>query len=192
MPLLVFPSSPLPGGMSREKDWNFNRVYYDSGASQGFTAWTQPRYKWQLQWQNVNETKQNTLSWFSDQIKGGTDAFLMKDPYDFVVNSVVVASGATNGSTLQTFDINSYHIRVDTTYIGSLTSTVSGYVTLGQEYSYDQDNGIITINTMNVGDIWSIVDSSQFFRKCAFERNYQDISPIWNIFNIPLQIKEIV
>lgn len=193
MALPIFPSSPLPGGLSREVNWNFNRVYYDSGASQGFTAWTQPRYEWRVQWQNINETKQNTIAHFVNvTLKGGVNAFLMKDVYDYVVNSWMVASGATNGSTLQTYDQNSFHIRVDTTYMGSLTSTVSGFVTLGSEYSYDQDNGIITINTMNAGDIWSYVDSSEYFRKCVMERNYQDTSPIWNIFQIPLVIKEIV
>lgn len=193
MALPIFPSSPLPGGLSREANWNFNRVYYDSGASQGFTSWTQPRYEWRVQWQNVNETKQNTIAHFVNvTLKGGVNAFLMKDPYDYVVNSVlVVGTGVTAGS-LQTYDINSFHIRVDTVYIGSMTSTLSGFVTLGTDYDYDQDTGVINITTKNTTDEWSLVDSSQYFRKCVMERNYQDTSPIWNIFQIPLQIREIV
>jgi len=188
----IFPSSPLPGGLQRKKQWNGNFVRYDSGAGQGFTAWTQPRYEWNIPWKNINETKQNTLASFADDMRGVVDSFLIKDPYDYQVGSVLVASGATNGSTLQTFNIKSYHIRVDTTYIGSLTSTLSGFVTLGQEYSYDQDVGVITVNTMNGTDQWSIVATAQYFRKAHFKRDYSDTSPIWNQFQVNVVIEELV
>lgn len=193
MALLIFPSSPLPGGLRRKKDWNGNYARYDSGAGQGFTAWTQPRFEWGVPWKNINEIKQGVLSTFVDSVRGMVDPFLIKDAYDYQVGSVqFVNSNQTQGSTLQTFDVRSFHIRVDTTFIGSLTSAVSGFVTLGSEYDYDQDNGIITVNTFTALDIWSNPSTIEFFRKVHFKNEYSDTSPIWNQFQVALVIEELV
>lgn len=191
--MLIFPSSPLPGGLRRTKRWNGNDMTYDSGATQGFTAWKKPLYKWNVPWQNINEVKQAVLSEFADDVRGTVDNFLIKDPYDYKVGSVqFVNSDQTLPSTLQTFDTNSYSIRVDTIFIGSLTSALSGYVTLGDEYEYNQDDGIITVKSMNAADIWSNPSTIEYFRKAKFDEAYADTSPMWNQFNVQLVIKEIV
>lgn len=187
----IFPSSPLPGGIQRQKKWNGNQANYDSGAFQGFTAWTQPRFLWNVPWKNINDTKQNTLASFVDSVRGTTDLFLIKDPYDYVIASVtLVTTNFTQGSTLQTFDARSYHVRIDTNDIATLTSALSGFVTLGTEFTYDQDNGIMLVNTINAVDHWS-VNSAEFFRKAHFKNDYSDISPIWNQFQVTLVIEEI-
>lgn len=191
--MLIFPSSPLPGGLRRTKQWNGNNITYDSGANQGFTAWKKPLYRWDVPWQNINDVKQGVLSTFADSVRGTVDPFLIKDPYDYKVGSVqFVNSAQTEGGTLQTFDTSSFSIRVDTTFIGSLTSALSGFVTLGAEYDYDQDNGVLTVNTIDAIDIWSNPSTIEYFRKAKFDGNYADVSPIWNQFNVQLVIKEIV
>lgn len=192
MALAIFPSSPLPGGIQRKKRWNGNDVMYDSGAGQGFTAWTQPLYEWNVPWRNINETKQNTLAYFADQMRGMVLRFLMKDPYDYQVGSVLVVAAGTTAGSYQTFDINSFHIRVDTTYIGSLTSTLSGFVTLGTDYDYDQDTGVLNITGKASADAWSLVATGEYFRKVHFKQDYSDTSPIWNQFQVNVMIEEQV
>ena len=146
-----------------------------------------------MPWKNINEVKQEVISDFVDSVRGTVDAFLMKDAYDYIVGSVqFVNSNQTNGTSLQTFDTRSYHIRVDTTYIGSLTSAVSGFVTVGSEYDYDQDTGVLFVRSMDALDIWSNPSTLEFYRKAHFKSEYSDTSPIWNQFQISLQIEELV
>jgi hypothetical protein len=174
------------------KKWNSNVLRYDSGARQGFTPFKKPLFEWNVPFKNIAETKQNTLSSFADDVRGPTDPFLIKDAYDYIVNSVVVvAAGATNGQSFQTFDAKSFSIRIDTLSIATITSAVSGFVTLGTEFSYDQDLGIITADTIDGADVWS-VRSAEYYRKVAFKNDYSDTSPIWNQFNVGLVIEEIV
>lgn len=192
MALEIFPVSPLPANTTRIKRYNANVARYDSGARQAFSNWSKPLYEWSVPFKNFNETKQNTLNWFYNNQFGPVNPFLMKDPYDFRVNSVLVASaGYTDGATLYVYDTFSYYILVDTTTIGSLSSALSGYVTLGQEYQYDQDTGILTANSIDGTDVWT-AQSLQYFRKVAFKDDYSDTSPVWNIFNSNIVIEEMV
>lgn len=192
MALLIFPSSPLPGGLHREKLWGGNNVRYDSGAAQGFTAFKKPLYRWSVPWKNINEIKQLIISSFADNVRGNVDPFLMKDPYDYLIGSVqLVNTNQTQGGTLQTFDTRSFSVRIDSTFIGSLTSNLSGYVTLGTEYDYDQDNGILTVNTIAATDFWTIPATVEYFRKVKFEKDYSDTSPLWNQFSVQMVIFEI-
>lgn len=188
----IFPVSPLPANIQRVFKFNASVARYDSGARQGFSAWKKPLYEWQIPWNNMNETKQNTLASFAKDMFGPVTAFLMKDPYDYRVNSVLaVSTNQTQGSTLHIFDTKSFMIRVDTTTIGSLTSNLSGFVTLGGQYSYDQDTGVLTVNTIAATDFWT-AQSLQYFRKVAFKEDYSDVSVIWNIFGSRMVIEEIV
>lgn len=193
MALPIFPVSPLPAEIRRTLRVNANVARYDSGARQGFSAWKKPLYRWEVPFRNMNEIKQNTLAEFSKDVFGPVMPFLMKDPYDYTVASVtLVNTNQTQGSTLQTFDTRSYSIRIDTTDIATLTSALSGFVTLGSEFGYDQDTGIMTVNTINAGDHWSTPTTVEYFRKVAFADDYSDTSPIWNIFNTNIVIEEIV
>ena len=103
-----------------------------------------------------------------------------------------VNSNTSLPSTLQTFDTNSFSIRVDTIFIGSLTSAVSGFVRLGLHYDYDQDAGVITVKSMDALDIWSNPTTIEYYRKAKFVNNYADTSPIWNQFNTTIVIEELV
>lgn len=188
----IFPVSPLPA-MTRNFNTNVNVARYDSGARQAFSAWKKPLYEWNMNFQNFNETKQNTLTSFAKDMFGPLTPFLMKDPYDRYVNSVLLCStNQTNGSTLQTFDVKSFSVRIDTTDISTITSNLSGYVSLGTEFDYDQDSGILIINTIASNDFWSITNTVEYFRKVAFKEDYSDASRIWNIFNSTIQIEELV
>lgn len=193
MALQIFPVSPLPAEMRRIFRSNANVARYDSGARQSFSAWKKPLYRWEIPFRNMNEIKQNTLSEFSKDVFGPRDPFLMKDPYDYSVGSVLLANtGTTNGSTLQTFDVRSFSIRIDTTDISTITSALSGFVTLGTEFDYDQDSGILTVNTIAATDHWSATNTIEYFRKVAFAEDYSDVSQIWNIFSANVIIEEIV
>ena len=188
----IFPVSPLPAQMTRKLRFNAAVARYDSGARQAFSPWSKPLYEWQIPWKNINETKQATLQSFANDMFGPVTAFLMKDPYDYRINSVLLCStNQTNGSTLYIFDTKSFYVRADTTTVATLTSNLSGYVSLGTEFSYEQDTGILTINTIGATDFWT-VQSAQYFRKVAFKDDYSDQSPIWNIFNTNIAIEEIV
>lgn len=193
MALAIFPVSPLPADQVRRYGFNVSDIVYDSGARQGNSSYKKPLYQWAIPFRNFNEVKWEKLTSFSKQVFGPRDPFLMKDPYDQYVASVtLVNTTVTNGSTLQTFDTNSYSIRIDTTDITTLTSVLSGFVTLGSEFLYDQDTGVLTVNSKNSVDHWSTPGTISYFRKVYFTNDYSDSSPVWNIFNSNVQIREIV
>jgi len=191
MALNIFPTSPLPAGMTRVFDWNESTTKYDSGARQGMTPWLRPLNKYNIPFRNINEVKQSGLSSFFNLQKGMTTPFLMKDPIDFRVNSVLaVNTNQTNPVSTTLFDVTSFFMRVDTTTIGSMTSALSGFVVLGTDYDYDQDTGMLTVHSINAVDFWA-VQSAQYFRKCAFEASYREVGIIWNQFSTTLVIEEI-
>ncbi len=187
----IFPVSPLPAGQERTRFWKTDADQYDSGAAQAMTTFTRPLFRWAIPFTNMTEVKQGLLSTLVDSVKG-TFPFLLKDPYEFAVSSVLaVDSGVVNAATLQIYDTRSFFVRADTTTVGSLFSSLSGYVRLGQEYSYEQDTGIFTVNTKAINDVWG-VRSMEYFRKCMFDGDYSDTAVIWNIFNATMKIKEIL
>lgn len=193
MALNIFPASPLPAGLDRERFWNENITKYDSGARQGLTPFLRPLLRWSVPWKNINEIKQAAISSFWDLQKGMTTPFLMKDPDTFRINSAlaVATNELTNPVSTGLFDVRSYFIRADTTTIGSMTSALSGFVVLGTDYDYDQDTGMLTVHSINSGDFWT-VSSAQFFHKCAFANAYKEKMIIWNQFSVRLEIEEIV
>lgn len=195
MVLAIFPTSPLPAGMSKTMDWAENSTRYDSGAAQGQTAYLRPLMKYRIQFKNINEIKQQSLQLFIKQQRNGVTPFLMKDPnpLDFRINSVFVVSGdaVTEPGSHNIFDTNSFFVRVDTTTIGSLTSNKSGFVTLGSEYDYDQDTGVLTVKSIDTDDSWH-AQSLQYYRKCKFMSPYNENQVIWNQFSVGLTIEEIV
>lgn len=180
----IFPLSPMPVNMTRIKDWGENVTVYDSGDSQGDTPFMKPLYDYSFPIQVMNELKQNSLWAFWDTRKGRTTPFLMRDPYDYAINSVLgVRSGITNAATLFLCDINSYMVRADTITISSLFSASSGYVRLGVEYSYDQDAGILTVNTKGTADVWG-VRSAYYWKKVRYMAAWHEKSVLWNLFSV--------
>jgi hypothetical protein len=72
-----------------------------------------------------------------------------------------------------------------------LFSALSGYVTLGTNYNYNQDDGILTLVTKASTDVWG-VRSAEYYRKVAFDQPYREVARRWNIFGVTLSIQEIV
>jgi len=195
MVLAIFPTSPLPGGMVKTQDWNETDTRYDSGAAQGLTPFLRPLMRYSFPYRNINEIKNESLQLFVKQQRNGVTPFLMKDPdpLDFRINSVFVTSGdVTEPASLNIFtETTSFFVHVDTTTIGSLTSNKSGFVTLGSEYDYDQDTGLLTVKSIDTDDFWTAA-SLQYFKKCKFAGKFTQTSPIWNQFSTTLIIEEIV
>lgn len=191
--LPTWPASPLPAGLSRVMGWGANVVQYDSGAYQGVTPYQKPLYQYAIPYQNFTEVKQQLIKDFYNGTLRGIAPFLMKDPYDFKVASVLgVRSGfATGSGALFLYDTNSFMVRADLTTIGSMFSTLSGFVNQGTNYTYDQDTGLLTIVLKAVTDVWG-VRSMEYFRKMVFSGYYAEQATIWNIFNTTITLNEVV
>lgn len=188
----IFPVSPLPAQTDRTRFWKSDNVTYDSGAYQGMTTFQRPLMKYSVPWVNFTEVKQAQLVSIVDSVMGPTFPFLMKDPYEFGVSSVLAAgSGVISGASLQLYDTRSFFVRADTTTVGSLFSSLSGYVRNGIEYSYAQDTGLFTVNTKAINDVWG-VRSMEYFRKCVFGGDYRDTAVLWNIWNANVLINEVL
>jgi hypothetical protein len=188
--MMTFPFSPFPGGTTRMKDWNSAQQDFDSGDRVGLSNWIRPLYRYTLPIQNMTEIKQSSLWAFWDSVRANAFPFLLKDPYDNAVNSVMGVRSGTSTGTLFLYDTRSYMVRADTTSVGSLFSALSGYVKLGTDYNYDQDSGVLTLVTKSNTDVWG-VRSMSYFKKCFFRGDYKETSRIWNIFNGQLQIDEV-
>lgn len=184
MALPIFPLSPMPANVTRMKDWASDNQEYDSGLKLGFSAFTKPLYQYVFPIKAMNEIKQSSLWAFVDVVKQTTNPFLMKDPYDFRVASVMgVRSGITNAGTLFLYDTNSYMVRADTFTVASLFSATSGFVRLGVQYAYDQDTGVLTVNTKAASDVWG-VRSMEYWKKARFGTPWRERAIIWNIFGV--------
>lgn len=186
----VWPASPLPAGLQRIPYWQSDDITFDSGAYQGRTTFVRPLYRYTIPFQNFNETKQGLIINFWNARKGKVQPFLMKDPYDYRVDSVLAVNSGITTSSFRLFDTNSFFVRADTTTIGSLFSSVSGYVTLGSEFTYDQDTGVLNVLSKDTTDIWG-VRSMEYFRKVHFKNDYQEQAVIWNVFNAQLNFWEV-
>lgn len=192
MALAIWPDSPQPAGQSMTPEWGDDVVRYDSGGHHGVVAYAKPLYtNWTMPWKNIPQAKRDTILGFVNSMKMGGTPFLVKHHKDFRVNSVLVASaGFTAGTSLFTYDINSYMIRVDTTTIGSLTSTVSGFVVLGTDYTYEQDTGIMTATSIDGSDVWT-ANSLQYYRKAFISGRYQETGIIEGQYSGRITIDEI-
>lgn len=180
--------------MSKTAGWDEHSTKYDSGAAQGSTTYLRPLMTYRIPFKNINEIKQHSLQLFVKQQRNGVLPFLMKDPnpLDYRINSVFVTSGdVTEPASRNIFtEVDSFFCRVDTITIGSLTSNKSGFVTLGSEYDYDQDTGILTVKSIDTDDFWT-ASSLQYYRKCKFMSDYTENAVIWNQFSTTLIIEEI-
>lgn len=189
MSLPIFPLNPLPGGLTRTKNWNESVTTYDSGVKQGDSNFVRPLFQWTIPVSLFTEIKQSSLWAFYDTTHGMQRPFLLKDAYDYRINSVFLCGTGFVSGSLYIHDVNSYMVRADTTTIGSLFSSMSGYVTLGSEFTYDQDTGIMVVNTKATNDVWS-VRSAQYYKKGSFTAPYQEISPMWNVFQTAFTVEE--
>lgn len=192
MALQVWPDSPQPASQSMKPWWGEKAVRFDSGAHHGVTPFQRPLYSdWTIPWKNIPQNKRDTILDFVNDMSAGATPFLIKHHKDFRVNSVLVASaGYAAGTSLFMYDTKSYFIRADTTTIGSFTSTVSVFVVLGTDYTYDQDTGILTATSINVGDVWT-ANSVQYFRKAYIKSNYTETGIIEGQYTGRIVLDEI-
>lgn len=194
MSLAIWPVSPLPAETDRDIHWKLDESHYDSGAYQAMTTFLRPLYRYNIPFKLYTEVKRATIKDFwNQQRRQGNAPFLMMDPYDYAVNSVLaVRSGyATGSGNVFLYDTNSFFVRANTTTVASLFSSLSGYVLLGTNYTYDQDTGVLGLLVKAVNDVWS-ARSMTYYRKCVFDGSYHERSPLWNVFGSDLKVTEIV
>lgn len=191
--LPIFPYSPMPGGITRQSFWNENVQVYDSGTDQGFSNYLKPLMRYTIPLSLYNEIKQSSVwPFFRDSTRGMLRPFYVKDPYDqWSAPVTAVGTGVTTGG-FQLFDTNSYSIRVDTTYIGSLSSVLSGFVTLGSEFTYNVDSNQLVVNTKASGDVWTYPSTVSYFRKVRLSAGFVETAAIWNVFGSALSLNEII
>lgn len=181
LPVLVTSPTPLP--LQREIMWGENIQHFDNGQTVGSTGWQRELYKWRFTFRNQQPAFVNSLTAFVCGRKGMTRLFFFSDPYDMHVNSQVLQNTGTATQTLELMHpVCSYHVFPNSAFLGTLTSALSGTLSLGIDYALDHDGGWITLNvTPHSGD-YITVNSTQFYRKVRFDRNYADQSPLWQIF----------
>jgi len=188
--LEIFPVSPLPAATTTLFRDGVNEQQFDNGARHASTAWTKILRSWQISFNSIPRTQQQSLSAFNARF-GRLRTFLMKDPYDFEIDSLEI--GFTTGSnTFYIRDESGFSVIPDSADL-TIVSASSGTLTQGTDYTLDQASGIVTyVLTPDGGDSWS-VQTTTYFRKCAFGQNYRYVSPrVWNNFNLVLEVKEVL
>lgn len=190
--LPTFPYSPLPAALTRTLNWGENVVTYDNGEQQADTPFIKPLFVWSIPIDLMLDTKQSSLFAFANDRKGMTRPFLIKDAYEYKLPSLIeVTTNQTNGSTLFFTTEQGWMVRPDTTTCSTLFSAISGHVTLGAEYSIEQDTGVVTINTIGATDYWATNANAEYFRKAKFSSQYGDTAKLWGIFTAQLSITEV-
>ena len=191
MTLPIFPSSPVWANLTREPIWSEEVYHYDSGLRQGASPWSQPLMRYTVNAQNFNELKQSSLFTFMNTLKMRSSAFLFKDPYDYKANGVVqpTSTNMSSGDGFYLMEANSYRILPDSANF-LLRDPRSGNLVSTSHYVMSLDNGWVQA-LVAVSSVW--VCSMEFFRKCAFETQYVELSRVWNNFNFGgLVIQEIL
>ena len=186
----IFPSSPVPANLSREAFWNSQVLQYDSGKSQGDTGWSRPLYRFSIPWVNINETKQNTLEAFVRDRRGNTLPFLFGDPYHNTISSYVFVA-SVQVTTAYLLDNDGFEVFPASGHI-ALTSTVSGTMAEGTDFSVNSLTGVITFTNTTLLNESITCDSAFFYKLCRFNGSYRTQSPLWNIFNSNITIEEIL
>jgi hypothetical protein len=146
-------------------------------------------YQYQLSFKTMAPAKRDLLMSLVNSVKGTLKPFWFADPYDYVNSAETVGSGITTGSAFIT-DQFGYYIRPYSTQVATLFSSLSGYVSNGNEYSYNVDSGMISITTKNTSDIWGVRSLTILLHKCSFDRDYSDVSRLWEIWNANISFTE--
>lgn len=187
--LNVFPTSPVPAPLGRSPHWNESIFNYDSGGRQGITAYQKPLMGYTINISNMPRTKQRSLFHFYNQQRGMVTPFLFQDPYDDPVAGTIVVRTGTHPSSFRIFDANSFYVipRSGGTLI---TSALSGALTPGSHYVIDHSTGIVVASLLPASaDFWTA--SCDFFRKVAFNQQYDEVSNIFDNFNGNLTLQEL-
>lgn len=191
IPVWVTSPTPLPFG--RTFAWGASMTNYDNGDSQGQTGWTREMLQFSVQVKNQQPGTINSLTAFVNNRKGPVLPFFFSDPYDMHVNSQLLQNTGTAVVTMELFHpVGSYHIYPNSAFIGTITSALSPALSLGTDFNLDHDSGYLTLVVSPNSDDYLTVNSTQFFRKCRFARDYSHQSPLWEIFNARLDFREIL
>lgn len=189
IPVLVTSPTPLP--LQRTMLFGENVTFYDTGQSQGQTAWTRELWKWKVGIKNQQTAFINSLTAFVRGRLGRTRPFFFSDPYDFWVNSQLLQN---TGTAIATFElmhpVGSYHVYPNSAVL-TLTSNLSGALSNGIDYSLDHDTGYIGLLITARSNDFIRVTSTQFFRKVRFDSDYGDQSRLWTNFDGEISFTEI-
>lgn len=185
-------NSPSNLPLSREIQWGENLTQYDTGESQGQTAWSRELWRWRVRINNQQDTFISSLVSFVNDRRGRVRPFFWSDPYDFRVNSQQLQNTGTAVVTMELFHpVGSYHVYPNSAFIQTLTSNLSGTLNLGIDFQLDHDTGYITLVVSPTSTDYITVNSTQFWRKARFDRSYSDQSPLWQIFDAEVSWMEI-
>ena len=187
----IFPLSPPPASMEREPFWNTQVLNYDSGVDQAHTGWDKPLYRFSIPWQNMPVSKLNSIEAFWHDRKAFLKPFLFQDPYFNTISAYVMKAGGTaikTGYMLNNFGHRSFPMSGSI----SMTSTLSGAYLIGSHYTIDSLTGVVNfVNTVAAADVITI-NSAGYYLLCRFSAPLRSQSPIWQHFNLPIQIVEIL
>jgi hypothetical protein len=184
------PDQSSSGDLERVPQWNEAQVFYDSGVYQGQTAFLKPLYDYRMGWRNMPISKVGSLELFFNRHKKITP-FFIKDPYQNRVNSVLlINTGGVSTNTWYARNTESWTVFPDSAYL-TIISALSGTLVYSTHYHLDHDTGILTtVLTPTGSDYWRI-SSMEYFKKVVF-KEFSNVSPRWEMFDVQLSIKEIV
>lgn len=192
MPYNILVTSPLWIPMDRDPDWNEHVVRFDSGARQANTPWHRPLYNYNFSNRNFPRSTQSSLHAFINSQKRMTTPFLIKDPYDYLINGVLQVGSAVTiaaNSGFYLVEANSYRVMPDSANL-VITSALSGTLTPTTDYVTSLDNAFIKLvigKALND----TITISGHYFRKVAFTKTSEQ-SFLWNQFSGSFSLEELM
>jgi len=193
MTLPIFVTSPLPLPMDRVPSWNESVYRYDSGARQATTGWDRPLYtRMAFTVRNMGRAKQSSLHNFYNERKGKTEPFVVKDPYDYLVQGITqVPSGPTiaANSGFYFVEAHSWNFLPDSANL-VFVSALSGTLISGSHYVVSLDNGFVQL-VIGKAAADNISASGHYFRKVAFA-DFQEQSFLWDQFNGSFVLEELL
>jgi hypothetical protein len=186
--IFIFPTSPLPADISRTPVWGESVQKFDSGAEQGATPWQKPLIQYSINLSNIPRSKQSSIMAFYNLVRGRTNPWLIRDPYDFLVNGAVCVASGTGVRSFFVRTIEGFPV-IPASGTLRITSALSGTLTHNTHYSFNMVTGVFSTHlAVATGDTWTA--SCQYFRKCRFD-SYQESSRLWEQFNGTLSFHEI-
>jgi len=186
----IFPTSPVPAGVSFEPKWNSQVHHYDSGVGQGASYWSRPLYTYRIPFRNIAYAGQSSLQAFFNARKGTAESFFMSDPNVFNINSVQFVSTGTSVATLYLYDTNSFRVYPASGNL-TITSALSGTLTEGTHFSIEHNTGIIDISGLapDSADYWTAT-SVHFFKNCRFSAGMPMNTILWQQYSFDIMIDE--
>lgn len=189
----VYPHSPPPADFERSPNWAEEQTRFDVGAAQNSTTYFRPLYSYQLQYQNAQDGREQQLEDFFNSLRGGVGFFFFTDPMTKHHFSDSAATGFFVNSRQGRFYTKTDSWRViPASGSFTLSSALSGDLSLGVHYAFSQDNGFFTVFTtaLNSNDVYGW--RGTFYHKCMFDPKFRARSRLWNNFGFTLSFDEVL